>query len=218
MGLASRFNAGSQPSAPSAPSTPQQPPPAAGNQYGGFPAIQQSWQQPAQQQYAPQQQGYQPGPGYQPGYQYSQQGSQPQQQSWQQSQGYQPSGQQGQPQMQAGAGGSGPNDPGIITVINNQLNNIIKVNRLEAFYPPQKLQQVQQHAATVDFRCNDFSVAMLTSASAQNCSCICYTQIPVLLPSIAHKAATADPIWNAAFLFSSMQCSALPRDYSLHTT
>ena len=170
MGLASRFNAGSQPSGPTAPSTPQQPSPAAGSQYAGFPAIQQSWQQPAQQQYAPQQQGFQPGQGYQPGYQYSQQGQgyQPQQQSWQPAQGYQPSAQQGQPQLQAGAGGSGRNDPGIITVINNQLNNIIKVNRLEAFYPPQKLQQVQQHAATVDFRYNVFSVEVLTSASTRN--------------------------------------------------
>ena len=156
MGLASRFNSAQ------APSTPQQQPAAqsgAAAQYGGgYPTIQQSWQQPGQQN-APTQQGYQPQAmqGYQPGYQQGQQQSYSQQQQpWQQPQGFQPQGyqpqgyqQQTQPQ---GAPQSGTNDAGILTVINNQLSNIIKVNRLEAFYPPQKLQQVQQHASRVDFR------------------------------------------------------------------
>lgn len=156
MGLAARFNSAQ------APSTPQQQPAAQSGavaQYGGgYPAVQQSWQQPGQQNASPQQ-GYQSqaSQGYQPGYQQgSQQNYSQQQQSWQQpqsyqAQGYQPQGYQQQAQMQ-GAPQSGTNDPGILTVINNQLNNIIKVNRLEAFYPPQRLQQVQQHASRVDFR------------------------------------------------------------------
>lgn len=152
MGLAGRFNSAQ------APSTPQQQPAAQSGavaQYGGgYPAVQQFWQQPGQQNASPQQ-GYQSQAmqGYQPG---NQQNYSQQQQPWQQpqgyqAQGYQPQGYQQQAQTQ-GAPQSGTNDPGILTVINNQLNNIIKVNRLEAFYPPQKLQQVQQHASSVDFR------------------------------------------------------------------
>ncbi|DBB03580.1 hypothetical protein WJX82_002975 [Trebouxia sp. C0006] len=171
MGLASRFKTGAsaqpagspqqqtqyQPSGPTQPQTPAQ-----------YPAIQQSWQAQPQQYQSPQQ-GYQqpqygvqqPGyqqPGYpQPGYQqpmYQQQNYQPPSQQWQQPQSaqapqaYQP---RPQPQQQVGSSG-GLNDQGIQTVLHNQLNNIIRVNRLEAFYPPQRLQQVKDHVATVDFR------------------------------------------------------------------
>lgn len=169
MGLASRFNSGAgqqgtspqqqsqyQPGGPSQPQTPTQ-----------FPPIQQSWQG-SPQQYQQPQQGYQQPPyGYQqqPGYQQSvypqqnayQQGyqpsSQPSSQPWQQSQTSSPSQgyQQQQSQQQAGSPG-GLNDQGVQTVLHNQLNNIIRVNRLEAFYPPQRLQQVKDHVAKVDFR------------------------------------------------------------------
>ena len=58
-----------------------------------------------------------------------------------------------QPQQQSGApSGGGLNDQGLQTALHNQLNNIIKVNRLEAYYPPQRLQQVKDHVARVDFR------------------------------------------------------------------
>lgn len=119
--------------------------------------MQQSWQ-PSPQQPGYSQQGYQPS-GYsqagnpQQGYQASgysqaaqQQGYQSQPQPWQQNS--QPAYQQ--PPAAPSAGGL--NDQGLQTVLHNQLNNIIKVNRLEAFYPPQRLQQVKDHVARVDFR------------------------------------------------------------------
>ena len=171
MGLASRFKTGAsaqpagspqqqtqyQPSGPTQPQTPAQ-----------YPAIQHSWQAQPQQYQSPQQ-GYQqpqygvqqPGyqqPGYpQPGYQqpmYQQQNYQPPSQQWQQPQSAQaPQAYQQRPQPQQQVGSSGGlNDQGIQTVLHNQLNNIIRVNRLEAFYPPQRLQQVKDHVATVDFR------------------------------------------------------------------
>ena len=172
MGLAYRFNNGPSAQASGAPQQQFQP----AGQYqasGQYPAIQQSWQgQPQQYQQAPQ--GYQQPYGGQPGYQQAnyqqpaypqqsyqqttyQQGYQPPAQQWQQpQQGYaQPQGHQQQPLQQVQPAGSvkpALNDQGIQTVLHNQLNNIIRVNRLEAFYPPQKLQQVQDHVARVDFR------------------------------------------------------------------
>ncbi|MCJ1241499.1 hypothetical protein MMC14_009504 [Varicellaria rhodocarpa] len=166
MGLASRFNSGQTGGAPQQ----QQsgPPPSQGAGQYSYPQIQQSWQQPTQQYQQPQQggqqsghpqqgfqasgyqqQSYQPSGYQQPAYQQGYQAPpQPWQQNTQPAQGYQQ-----QPQQQTSAAPSGGlNDQGLQTVLHNQLNNIIKVNRLEAFYPPQRLQQVKDHVARVDFR------------------------------------------------------------------
>ncbi|KAL3155839.1 hypothetical protein ABBQ32_012849 [Trebouxia sp. C0010 RCD-2024] len=150
MGLASRFSSGgAQQQQQSGPPAPQygQPPPQQnqqGYQQPGYP--QQSYQPPAGQQPGYPQQGYQPSGYSQPA---GQQGYQPQAQPWQQN--TQPAYQQ--PQQQSGASSAGGlNDQGLQTALHNQLNNIIKVNRLEAYYPPQRLQQVKDHVARVDFR------------------------------------------------------------------
>ena len=123
-------------------------------QYGGD--QQQQWQQQQyQQQQHPQQQQQQPGQGYgtpQPGY-----GGQAAPTNTM----YPPQGQQGNPQHaqqapppgampSAGAIGSGAD---FQIMLRSNLQKIIAVNRLEAFYPPQALEIVLARLNNVDFRC-----------------------------------------------------------------
>lgn len=122
------------------------PPPSGANPYGAQPT--QAYGAP------PQQSGYQPHGGsmqqssYPP--QQQQQGGYPPQQ--QQEQYNQPSFQT--PQQYGGAS-QGPcmNDPGIMTLVKQKLETIIRVNCLQAFYPtPQAVQEVVDRAGRVDLR------------------------------------------------------------------
>ncbi|KAL3150894.1 hypothetical protein ABBQ32_000644 [Trebouxia sp. C0010 RCD-2024] len=157
MGLAALFSSrGAQKQQQSGPPALQnsgqpcgQPPPQQAQQ-----GYQQGSQSPADQQPGYPQQGYQPS-----GYSQSaaQQGYRLQTQPWQQSTqpAYQQQQQQQQQQQSGASPGGGLNDQGLQTALHKQLKNIIKMNRLQAYYPPhrpQRLQQVQERIARVDFR------------------------------------------------------------------
>ena len=116
--------------------------------YPGQPQTPQYQQQSFQNPQYPQQ-GFQPQQQQQ---QYPQQGFQPQQ-SWQQqsSQGGYPQIQQNWQQQNAAHNAPAPNQQyqGYVT---SKLQQMVATNQLQAFYPPQRLQQVVEKVLRVDLR------------------------------------------------------------------